>query len=81
MQLPFARCELVLVIEDEPGIRGVLRMLLEGQRYRVLEADTALRAEIEARTHKPDLLLVDLGLPDCDGLTAMPLRHKVSEVQ
>ena len=36
--------------------------------YRVVEADTAGRAEIEARTHKPDLLLVDLGLPDADGL-------------
>ncbi len=58
----------VLVIEDEPGIRNVLRVMLEGQKYRVVEADTALRAEIEARSHKPDLLLVDLGLPDGDGL-------------
>jgi two-component system KDP operon response regulator KdpE len=61
----------ILVIEDEPGIRNVLRVLLEGQHYRVVEADTALRAEIEARSHKPDLLLVDLGLPDGDGLTVI----------
>lgn len=59
---------LVLVVEDEPGIRHILRVLLEGKRYRVAEAGTAARAEIEARTHKPDLLIVDLGLPDGSGL-------------
>jgi two-component system, OmpR family, KDP operon response regulator KdpE len=58
----------ILVIEDEPAIRNVLRVLLEAEGYRFVEADTALRAEIEARSHKPDLLLVDLGLPDGDGL-------------
>ena len=58
----------VLVVEDEPGIRAILRVLLESEQHRVIEADTAERAEIEARSHKPDLLLVDLGLPDGDGL-------------
>jgi two-component system KDP operon response regulator KdpE len=58
----------VLVIEDEPGIRQVLRVLLEAEDYRVIEAETAARAQIEARSHKPDLLIVDLGLPDGDGL-------------
>jgi two-component system, OmpR family, KDP operon response regulator KdpE len=58
----------VLIIEDEPGIRQVLRVLLEGEDYRVIEAETATRAHIEARSHKPDLLIVDLGLPDGDGL-------------
>jgi two-component system, OmpR family, KDP operon response regulator KdpE len=58
----------VLVIEDEPAIRNVLRVLLTAAGYRCIEADTALRAEIEARSHKPDLLLIDLGLPDDDGL-------------
>ena len=58
----------VLVIEDEPAIRSVLRVLLQAEGYRCIEADTAMRAEIEARSHKPDLLLIDLGLPDADGL-------------
>src|SRR5215471_18246966 len=58
----------VLIIEDEPGIRHVLRVLLEGEDYRVIEAETVERAQIEARSHKPDLLIVDLGLPDGDGL-------------
>jgi two-component system, OmpR family, KDP operon response regulator KdpE len=63
----------VLIIEDEPAIRAVLRVLLEAQGYRCVEADTAARAEIEAKSHKPDLLLVDLGLPDGDGLKV--IRH------
>jgi two-component system KDP operon response regulator KdpE len=58
----------VLVIEDDAAIRNVLRVLLQAERYRVVEAETAARAVIEARTHRPDLLLVDLGLPDGDGL-------------
>ena len=61
----------ILVIEDEPGIRAVLRVLLEAEKFRVIEAGTAERGEIEARTHKTDLLLVDLGLPDADGLTVV----------
>jgi two-component system KDP operon response regulator KdpE len=61
----------VLIIEDEPAIRSVLRALLEAENYRCIEADTALRAEIEARSHKPDVLLIDLGLPDGDGLTVI----------
>ena len=58
----------ILVIEDDAGIRSVLRVLLQAENYRVIEGATAARGEIEARSHKPDLLLVDLGLPDGDGL-------------
>lgn len=70
----------VLVIEDEPAIRNVLRVLLESQGYRTVEADTALRAEIEARSHKPDLLLIDLGLPDGDGLVVIRRVRAWSQV-
>ena len=58
----------ILVVEDDDGIRNVLRVLLEAEHYRVVEAENARRAEIEARSHQPDLLLVDLGLPDGDGI-------------
>jgi len=61
----------VLVVEDEPDIRRILRVLLESEGYRVSEAGTAARALIEARTHKPDLLIVDLGLPDGNGLAVI----------
>ena len=57
----------VLVVEDDPSIRQVLRALLESQQYRVVEAPTAQRAVIEARAHQPDAGIVDLGLPDRDG--------------
>ena len=61
----------ILIIEDEPAIRSVLRVVLGREGYIIIEADTGARAEIEARSHKPDLLLLDLGLPDTDGLTVI----------
>ena len=60
---------LVLIVEDDAGIRGVLRTLLESQHYRVVEAENASRGAIEARHHRPDLAIVDLGLPDRDGVS------------
>ena len=62
----------ILVIEDEQGLREALRVLLVREGYRTIEAATAERAQIEARNHKPDLLIVDLGLPDGDGLELIP---------
>ncbi len=62
---------LILVIDDDSGIRNVLRVLLEACDYRVVEADGARRGIVEARSHKPDLLLVDLGLPDGDGISVI----------
>lgn len=70
----------VLVVEDDPGIRGVLRTLLEAEGYRVIEAMTADRALIDARSHRPDILLVDLGLPDGDGLTVIRQIREFSAV-
>jgi two-component system KDP operon response regulator KdpE len=57
----------VLVVEDDPDIRAVLRTLLESAGFRVTQAGTAARAMIEARANRPDAILVDLGLPDRDG--------------
>jgi two-component system, OmpR family, KDP operon response regulator KdpE len=71
---------LILVIEDDPGIRAVLRMLLEAQRYRVVEAETAHRGILEARNHRPDLAIVDLGLPDRDGQTVIREIRKFSRI-
>lgn len=58
----------VLLVEDDAGIRDVVRVLLVAEGYRVIESANAARGEIEARSHKPDLMLVDLGLPDRDGV-------------
>jgi two-component system KDP operon response regulator KdpE len=58
----------VLIVEDDPHIRRVLRTLLGLEQFRVIEADTAALGLSAARTHKPDLVIVDLGLPDRDGM-------------
>ncbi len=57
-----------ILIEDEPQIRRFVRMALEAEGWQVHEADTAKRGLLDAGTRKPDLLVVDLGLPDGDGL-------------
>jgi two-component system KDP operon response regulator KdpE len=70
----------ILLVEDDETIRSVLRALLHSERYRLVEAETAARALIEARTHQPDLLLVDLGLPDADGMTVIRSVREWSSV-
>ncbi len=57
-----------VIIEDEPQIRRFVRAALEAEGWQVHEADTARRGLTEAGTRKPDLLVLDLGLPDGDGL-------------
>jgi two-component system KDP operon response regulator KdpE len=59
---------LILIVEDEPPIRRLLRTTLAAQDYRVLEAATGAEALAALRHHRPDLVLLDLGLPDIDGL-------------
>ncbi|MES2943066.1 MAG: two-component system response regulator KdpE [Pseudomonadota bacterium] len=58
----------VVVIEDEAQIRRFVRAALEAEGWLVHEADTARKGLSEAGTRKPDLLVLDLGLPDGDGL-------------
>ena len=58
----------ILVIEDEPEIRRFLRSSLGAEGYRVVEASSGRRGSIDAGTHKPDLVIIDLGLPDVDGV-------------
>jgi two-component system KDP operon response regulator KdpE len=58
----------VLLVEDEPEIRRFLRSALTAEGYRVVESPTAWRGTIDAGTQKPDLAIVDLGLPDFDGV-------------
>jgi two-component system KDP operon response regulator KdpE len=58
----------ILVVEDEPEIRQFLRSSLNAEGYRVVESPNGRRGEIDAGMHKPDLAIVDLGLPDFDGL-------------
>ena len=59
---------MVLLVEDEAQIRRFVRSALEGDGCRVAEADTMRQGLIEAGTRKPDLVILDLGLPDGDGV-------------
>lgn len=58
----------VLIVEDEPQIRRFLRAALESEGCQTHETDTLARGLIEAGTRKPDLLILDMGLPDGDGI-------------
>src|ERR1700688_5305153 len=62
---------LVLVFEDDQPIQNILRMLFEANGFRVVIADTAARGEQDAQQHRPDAVIVDLGLPDRDGLNVI----------
>lgn len=57
----------ILVIDDEVQIRKLLQITLESNEYRVLQAATAKEGMIVAASHPPDLILLDLGLPDDNG--------------
>jgi len=59
----------VLIIEDEKEIRRFLRTALEADGLRVYDAETLQRGLIDAATRKPDLVILDLGLPDGDGIS------------
>jgi two-component system KDP operon response regulator KdpE len=63
-----AEGELVLVVEDEPQMRKFIRASLASHGYRILEAQRAQEALALLTSHNPALLLLDLGLPDADGL-------------
>lgn len=58
----------VLIVEDEADIRRFVRMALESEGYEVFEADSFRRGLIEAGTRRPELVILDLGLPDGDGV-------------
>ena len=59
---------LVLVIEDDRRMRKYLRATLADQRFRVVDAENGSQGLIQASGHNPDLVLLDFGLPDFDGI-------------
>lgn len=59
---------IALLVEDEPQIRRFVRSALEVEGWQVFEADTLQRGLIDTGTRKPDVVILDLGLPDGDGI-------------
>src|ERR1019366_4470353 len=70
----------VLVIDDELQIRRLLRVCLDADGYRVLEAATGEEGISEAAQHRPDVVVLDLGLPDMDGMTVLKRLREWSHV-
>src|SRR3990172_3174104 len=62
---------IVLVIDDEAQIRRLLRLSLDAHGYQVKEATTGQEGLQQAAMARPDLIILDLGLPDMDGLDAL----------
>lgn len=59
---------LILIVEDDPPIRNLISVALESRGYRFLIAANGSSAILEASSHNPDVMLLDLGLPDLDGV-------------
>lgn len=70
----------LIVIEDEAQIRRFLRTTLASEGYQVIEAETGKQGLIEAATRKPDLIILDLGLPDMDGVEVIKALRAWSSV-
>lgn len=69
-----------LIIDDEVQIRRLLRVVLEADGYRVLEADTGEQGLADIALRRPDVVLLDLGLPKIDGLTVLRRLREWSRV-
>ena len=70
----------IIVIEDEAQIRRFLRTTLAAEGYQVIEAETGKQGMTEAETRKPDLIILDLGLPDMDGVEVVKRLRAWSSV-
>ena len=75
-----ATAPIALLVEDEPQIRRFVRTALEEEGWQVHEAATMQRGLIDAGTRKPDLIVLDLGLPDGDGIDFVADLRKWSTV-
>ncbi|WP_027328497.1 response regulator [Marinimicrobium agarilyticum] len=70
----------ILVIDDEPQIRRFMRISLGAEGFSYLEAENAARGLELASSHRPDLIILDLGLPDQDGFTTLQALRQWSRV-
>jgi two-component system KDP operon response regulator KdpE len=68
----------VLLIEDEPAIRTFIRVVLRAEGYQIVETESARHARSQAGSCQPDAILLDLGLPDGDGVALTPLLRSVT---
>jgi two-component system KDP operon response regulator KdpE len=70
----------ILIVDDEPRIRDLVRMNLELEHYRVIEASNGLEALAQLRDHLPDLVVLDVMMPEIDGFETLKAIREVSTV-
>ncbi len=70
----------ILIIDDEPQIRRLLRVTLEGNGYRVVDAGTGNDGLVQAAQRRPSAILLDLGLPDLEGMSVLKRLREWSHV-
>ena len=70
----------VLVVDDEPQIRAILRAYLSAEGFQVQDAATGAQALRVLTSEPPDLVLLDIGLPDLDGLEVLRTLRRTSDV-
>lgn len=71
---------LILIVDDEKTIRSFLKVSLETQNYKCVEAECGANALMLAASHHPDILILDLGLPDMDGVDLIRKLREISQI-
>lgn len=71
---------LILIVDDDKSIKNFLRVSLETQGYKCLDAECGSSALMLAVSHNPDILILDLGLPDMDGMDVIKKLRAVSNI-
>jgi len=74
------RKRLALIVDDEVQIRRLLRVTLEANGYAIIEAEKGQDGLIQAASQKPDIVILDLGLPDLDGVTVLKRLREWSQI-
>jgi two-component system KDP operon response regulator KdpE len=70
----------ILVVDDEPALRQFLRATLLSQNFQVFEASTGQGAVSAATEHRPDIVILDLGLPDIDGVEVIHILREWTQI-
>ena len=65
----------ILVVEDDRPVRNLITTTLKAHDYRYIQAENGETAILEATSHNPDIILLDLGLPDMDGVETVSYTH------